>query len=68
MDQKTIRIIGYIIYPVCVAVIFTLMVKLNLIIRNGTVTLVIAAVISLMIAWLAEKLIAAIGKNRKTKN
>ena len=31
------------------------MVKLNLIIRNGTVTLVIAAVISLMIAWLAEK-------------
>ena len=42
MYQKTIRIIGYIIYLVCVAVIFTLMVKLNLIIRNGTVTLVIA--------------------------
>lgn len=53
---------------VCLAVTFTLMVKLNLIIGSGTVTLAAAAVISLIVSWLPEKLIAAAAKNRRTKN
>lgn len=68
MERKKIKIIGYIIYLVCLAVTFILMVKLKLIILNGTVTLAAAAVISLIVSLLAEKLIAAIGKKRRTKN
>ena len=68
MDQRTIKIIGYVIYLICLAITFTVMIKLKLIILNGTVTLAAAAVISLILSRLLEKLIAAIGEKHKTKD
>ncbi len=60
MNERTIKIIGYIIYFICLFSIFGIMIKMELIIWSGNFTLVVAALISLFITHLIERLLTKI--------
>lgn len=57
MNERTIKIIGYIIYPILLFSIFVIMLKMGLIIWNANFTLVVAALISLFTTRSIEKLL-----------
>lgn len=60
MNERTIKIIGYVIYLIFLFSIFEIMITMDLIIWNGNFTLVVAALISLFTTRLIEKLLTKI--------
>ncbi len=57
MNERMIKIIGYIIYLILLFSVFVIMIKMGLIIWNANFTLVVAALISLFTTRLIEKLL-----------
>ena len=60
MNERTIKIIGYVIYLIFLFSIFEIMITMDLIIWNGNFTLVVSALISLFTTRLIEKLLTKI--------